>query len=106
MTVYRIHQWENFKAQVLDLHPETIFYLGQPHPLRKPPLGLRMTFYHNHDMYVFVDYANGVILRKTGIRVTNHEDKIHAEVREQDIHDFLIENFPWIKLSSLPPFMY
>jgi hypothetical protein len=65
-----------------------------------------MTFYNNKDMYVFVDYADGTSLVKTGIPVTNYTDKIHVEVRDQDIRRFLIDNFPWVKPVSLPPFMY
>jgi len=106
MTVYRLNTWEKFKARVLELRPKTVFYLAQPHPLRTPPLGLRLTFYHDQDMYVFVDYADGASLAKTRIPVTNHTNKIHAEVREQDICDFLSDNFPWVEPASLPPFMY
>jgi len=88
------------------LHPETIFYISQNHPLRTPPLGLRLTFYNGQDMYVFVDYADGASLAKTRIPVTNHTNKIHAEVREQDVRDFLSNNFPRVKLVSFSPFMY
>ena len=106
MAITHVPIWDNFKEIVLELHPNTMFYISQPHPLKTPPLGLRLTFYHDQDMYVFVDYADGDSLAKTGIPVTNHMDKINAEVREQDIRDFLSNSFPWIKLVSLPPFMY
>lgn len=106
MTVHHIRTWEEFKALSLKLHPETVFYLAQPHPFRSPPLGLRLTFYNEQDMYVLTDYANGVSLAKTGIPITNHTDRIHAEIREQDIRGFLSDNFPWVEPVSLPPFMY
>jgi len=106
MTVHRVSHWNEFKALVLKLHPETMFYLAQPHLFTNPPLGLRLTFYHGQDMYVLVDYADGASLAKTGIPVTNHLDRTHAEIREQDIRDFLFDNFPWVEPVSLPPFMY
>ncbi|UCH01386.1 MAG: hypothetical protein JSV20_05765 [Candidatus Bathyarchaeota archaeon] len=106
MSVYRLNTWEEFRMQIMVLHPETIFYLAQPHPLRAPPLGLRLTFYHNQDMYVFVDYADGPSLVKTGIPITNHMNRVQAEIREQDIRDFLSHHFQWVELASLPPFMY
>jgi len=106
MTVKHVANWEEFKKLASELLPVIIFYIEQPHPLKTPPLGLRLTFYHGQDMYVFIDYANGASLVKTGIPVKNHTDKIHAEVREEDIRDFLSNNFPLVKLVSLPPFMY
>lgn len=106
LTVRHVNTWDEFKRTVLELHPNTIFYISQPHPLRFPPLGLRLTFYHDQDLYVFLDYAEGASLAKTGIQVTNHMDRINAEIREQEICDFLSNNFSWAKLASLPPFMY
>jgi len=106
VAVHHVRTWEEFKALVLKLHPETVFYISQPHLFIKPPLGLRLTFYSNQDMYVLVDYANSASLAKTGIPITNHEDRIHTEIREHDIRDFLSNNFPWIESVSLPPFMY
>ena len=106
MTVHRLKDWKEFKALALQLHPETMFYIVQPHLFRTPPLGLRLTFYHGQDMYVLVDHADGASLAKTGIPVTNHLDRTHAEIREQDIRAFLSSNFPWVEPVSLPPFMY
>jgi hypothetical protein len=106
MTVIRIRSWEEFKTLVLKHKPGTVFYLGQPHLFGKPPLGLRLTFYHGQDMYVMTDYAKGTCLVKTGIPITNPEDKVQAQVRDSDIRDFLSQSFPWIEPVSLPPFMY
>ena len=106
MTVHRVKTWEEFKALVKTLAPETLFYLAEPHPLRKPPIGLRLTFYHGGDMYVFTDFANGESLHKTRIPIINHEDEAKAELREEDIRQFLSGELGKIKLVSLPPFMY
>jgi len=106
VTVHHTRTWEEFKALALKLRPETIFYIAQPHLFTRPPMGLRLTFYHDQDMYVLVDYADGAFLAKTGIPVTNHLDGTHAEIREQDIRDFITNNFTWVEPISLPPFMY
>ncbi|MCJ7634780.1 hypothetical protein MUP77_20610 [Candidatus Bathyarchaeota archaeon] len=106
MVVHHVRSWEEFKALALNHKPDTVFYLAQPHLFRTPPLGLRLTFYHGQDMYVMTDYAKGASLVKTGIQITSPEDKVQAQVREQDIRDFLSRNFPWTELVSLPPFMY
>lgn len=106
MAVRRVNQWDEFKRIVLELHPATIFYLSEPHPLMNPPLGLRLTFYHDQDMYVFIDYAECSMLAKTSIPVINHMDKVNTEIREQDIRVFLENTFPWTKQVSLPPFMF
>ena len=106
MGVFRIQTWDEYKRRVSELHPGTVFYLSEPHPLRTPPLGLRLTFYNSSDMYVFVDHADGSSLVKTGIPVVNHMDRVNVEVREQDIRSFLSKTFPWAELVSLPPFMY
>ncbi|MDQ1279069.1 MAG: hypothetical protein QG670_329 [Thermoproteota archaeon] len=105
-TVKHIQTWHNFKALASELHPDTIFYLVEPHPLRTPPIGLRLTFYHNQEMYVFQDYAEGTFLAKTGIPIANPINEATTEIREQDICDFLSNAFPWAKLVTLPPFMY
>jgi hypothetical protein len=106
LTVRHVNTWDEFKRAVLELQPATIFYISQPHPLKNPSPGLRLTFYHNQDLYVFIDSADGAFLIKTKIPVTNHIDKINAEIREQDIREFLSNNFPLINLVSFPPFMY
>jgi hypothetical protein len=106
MVVHHVRTWEEFKSLALKLHPDRVFYLAQPHLFSVPPLGLRLTFYHNQDMYVMTDSAKGASLVKTGIAITSPDDRIQAQVREQDIRDFLSQSFPWIEPVSLPPFMY
>jgi len=98
--------WEKFKGLVLTLKPDTVYYLSEPHPLKRPPLGLRLTFYHGGDIYVFTDFADGGVLRKTGIHVASSNNRIRAEIREADIRDFLSSELGEVKLVSLPPFMY
>jgi len=88
------------------LRPDTVFYLAEPHPLRKPPLGLRLTFYHGENMYVFTDFADAANLHKTGIPLANVNKKNTVELKEEEIRRFLSMHLGPIKLVSLPPFIY
>ena len=106
MTVHRVLKWEEFRDKALSVGLRNIFYLAEPHLFSNPPLGLRLTFYDDLDMWVFVDHADGSSLAKTGIPVTNHLDITHAEIKEQDIRDFLSKVFPGVEPVSLPPFIY
>ena len=106
MPIHRVDAWSNFKSLVLTLKPDIIYYLAEPHPLKKPPLGLRLTFYQGGDMYVFIDFADCETLHKTGVRIVNPLDNILAEVREEDVKNFLSTQLGKVKLVSLPPFMY
>ncbi|MEM2093955.1 MAG: hypothetical protein QXI32_01505 [Candidatus Bathyarchaeia archaeon] len=106
MTVHRVSDWEKFKSLVLALKPDTVFYLSEPHPLRRPPIGLRLTFYHGQDMYVFTDYADGEALHRTKIPISNSHDEKKAELREDEVRRFLLEELGTVKLASLPPFIY
>jgi len=106
MPVVRVNNWEEFRRFVKEMVPDTVFYLPEPHPLRKPPLGLRLTFYHGKDMYVFTDFADGKSLKRTGIPLTNPDERVRAEVREEDIRRFLSTELGNVELVSLPPFIY
>lgn len=106
MTIYRVNTWDEFKVRIVILSPETLFYLTEPHPLKEPPIGLRLTFYHGKDMYVFIDFADANALHRTGIPITNPKDKVKVEIKEEDIRRFLSNELGKVKLVSLPPFMY
>lgn len=81
MAAICISSWRGFKSLVERLAPETVFYLAEPHLLREPPLGLRLTFYHDRDIYVFVDCADSKTLYKTGIPIIRPNDRLKVEVR-------------------------
>ena len=106
MTVHRVSSWNEFKSLVKSLKPETVFYLSEPHPLRNPPLGLRLTFYHEREMYVFTDLADAKVLHKTGILLTDPDEPLKVEIKEEDIRRFLSKELHGTKFVSLPPFMY
>ena len=101
MTVYRILKWEDFEKHVLDFQPSIIFYQKDKHPLRKPPIGLRLTFYHEKDTYAFIDYADGTYLRKTGIPVKESEVKDEGLIDDDEIIRFLSTRFKNTKAKSM-----
>ena len=101
MTVFRIQTWGEFEARIEALSPATIFYSKDKHPLRKPPIGLRLTFYHEGDTYVLVDFANGATLYKTKIPVHETKAKTEGLLEDDDIKRFLADRFKNIVVSSM-----
>jgi len=101
MTVYRILKWEDFEKRVLDFQPSLIFYQKDKHPLRKPPIGLKLTFYNENDKYTFIDFANGVNLKKTGIPVKESEVKDEGLIDDEVIIRFLSTRFKSTKIKSM-----
>jgi hypothetical protein len=59
VTVYRVLKWGDFERHIFDLKPSIIFYHKDKHPLRQPPIGLKLTFYYEQDTYAFLDFADG-----------------------------------------------
>jgi len=101
MTVFRLVKWEDFEKRALDLQPSIIFYQKDKHPLRKPPIGLRLTFYNEKDTYTFIDFANGVNLKKTGIPVKESEVRDEGLIDDQEIIHFLSTHLKNTKIKSM-----
>ena len=98
--MHRIRGWENYKERVSELLPELILYWKETHPLRKPPIGLRFDFYHEQDLYTFIDFADGKELWKTKIPVhTLSNGKGHID--DGDIKQFLAKQFSGVKPVSM-----
>ena len=104
MTVYLILKWEDFEKRALDLQPSIIFYQKDKHPLRTPPIGLRLTFYHEKDTYAFIDFADGVTLRKTGIHVKASVVKGEGLIDDEAIVRFLASRFKNTTIRSMGTF--
>lgn len=104
MTVYRILKWEEFEKRVLAHSPSIIFYQKDKHPLRRPPIGLRLTFYHGKDTYAFIDYADGQTLYKTGIPVYASEIEDEGLIDDEEIRRFLTAKFKGITVRSMGTF--
>lgn len=62
--IHRIQNWIQYKKLALQYKPTIIFYSRDPHPLRKPPYGLKLIFYHEFNTYIFQDYADGATCTK------------------------------------------
>ncbi|UCH37351.1 MAG: hypothetical protein JSV76_06665 [Candidatus Bathyarchaeota archaeon] len=90
MAIYRIVSWEKYRDHALEFTPSIIYYAIDSHPLRNPPWGLKLIFYHDFNGYVFIDYADGATLYKTKIpfRGTDpREVPLLVEDIEHFIHD-------------------
>ena len=64
-----IASWEDYKRIATKVKPKAILYTTQRSPLTKPPLGLRLIFADSESEYIFLDFAQGNVLKKTGIPV-------------------------------------
>ena len=104
MTVYRILKWEDFEKHALDFQPSIIFYQKDKHPLRKPQIGLRLTFYHEKDTYAFIDFADGANLKKTGIPVKEAKVKDEGLIDDEEIIRFLSARFKNTTIQSMGAF--
>lgn len=104
MVVYRILKWRDFERHILDLKPSIIFYQKDKHPLRDPPIGLRLTFYNKKDTYAFIDFADGLTLYKTGISVKPSVVKDEGLIDDADIISFLSARFKNTAIQSMGTF--
>lgn len=104
MAVHRIVRWEDFERRIIDLRPSIIFYQKDKHPLRRPPIGLRLTFYHGQDTYAFIDFADGAALYKTGIPVQASGVKDEGLIDDEEIRRFLTARFKGITVRSMGTF--
>ena len=101
MAVFRILKWEDFKEKALACSPDIVFYQKDKHPLRRPPIGLRLTFYHGKDTYAFIDFADGATLRKTGIPVCASAVKSEGLIDDEEIVRFLSSRFKNAKIRPM-----
>jgi len=71
VAIYRVREWDGFRGYLVKFRPGKIFYAVEESPLSRPPIALRLLFVHGGDTYIFVDFARGNSLAKTGIPVLN-----------------------------------
>ena len=100
MVVKRIMSWKKYRKLALEFKPETVYYARDPHPLRKPPWGLKLIFYHGFDGYVFTDYAEGDALHKTKIPIRG-TDESDIPILVEDIESFLHSQIGKVKVSPI-----
>lgn len=102
MAVLRFLRFGDFERRVHALAPDTIFYNVEASPLRRPPLAMRLFFYHEGDVYVFLDFASTgeATLRETKLHIYDHK-KETAYLKDEDIEEFLAKHFKGVKTRSL-----
>jgi len=92
--------WKEYRKLALEFKPEIIYYARDPHPLKKPPWGLKLIFYHGFDGYVFVDYADRSSLHKTKIPIRGRNEK-EIPLLVEDIESFLHSQLGRVKVSRI-----
>ncbi len=100
MGVHRIHDWDAYRRLALEYKPGTVFYSRDPHPLSKPPWGLKLIFYNGFDGYIFTDSADGSVLQKTGIPLRG-TDRASIPILVEDIESFLKSQIGDVKISPI-----
>lgn len=102
MVVLRFLRLRDFKERAHALSPETIFYDVTSAPLRRPPIAMRLLFYHSGDAYVFLDFPGREqpTLRETGLHVRESEKRT-AYIDEEEIKEFITNHFRGVKTASL-----
>jgi hypothetical protein len=103
MGIYRIHRWIAYRETARKLMPVTMFYSLDPHPLRKPPWGLKLIFYHKLDSYIFQDYADELSLHKTKIPIKGKNPN-EVPILEEDIRQFIYTQIEKIHVSPIHSF--
>lgn len=87
MGLHRLGSWEEFKRLFSDLRPGYVCYAIEDNPLGKPPVALRLVFSSGGETYVFVDFARGDRLSKTGIPIRQMRGQ--AYVAHEDLVAFI-----------------
>jgi hypothetical protein len=101
--IYRIKSWNDYRKLAQKFKPNVIFYSRDPHPLRNPPYGLKLIFYHELDSYVFQDYAANTMLFKTKIPIQG-QDKSEVPIMPEDIENFIYAQIGKIQVSPIHSF--
>lgn len=86
--VIHVSSWEEFQKLANHLRPDSVSYTIQRAPLSKPPVGLRMVFAAKDTQYVFLDFARGQTMERTGIQVHRNETG-DAYLSEEEIRNFI-----------------
>lgn len=86
--IERVLTWDKFKELLVKLYPAEIYYAQGNAPLARPPVEFRLIFAAEGVQYIFVDTAEGNVLRRTKIPVRS--DKYgNFNLGEEDIKKFI-----------------
>ena len=103
MSIHRIKSWNEYQKLAKKLKPNIIFYSLDPHPLRNPPYGMKLIFYHQLDSYIFQDYAANATLFKTKIPIQG-QDKNEVPILPENIENFIHTQIGKIQVSPIHSF--
>ena len=101
--INHIKSWNDYRKLAQKFKPNIIFYSRDPHPLRKPPYGLKLIFYHELDSYILHDYADDAALKKTKIPIKD-QDKREVPILHEDIENCIHTQIGNIQVSPIHSF--
>jgi hypothetical protein len=86
--VVRIKSWEDFKQLIIEHSPQSIVYnIEQSIPARHLK-GLRLILPVVGTQYVFLDFASGDCLKKTGISLQK-DGMGNLYIKDEDVKEFV-----------------
>lgn len=85
----RVKTWEEFKGLAIEKKPKSIVYIIAQGIPAKNLTGLKLILPVEGTQYIFVDYAKGSKLRKTGIPIRTDE-KGNRFIEDADVKSFLM----------------
>ena len=103
LAIHRILSWKKYHDLARELNPTIIYYAIDSRPLRNPPWGLKLIFYHDFNGYVFNDYADGTTLYKTKIPIRGTNPR-EVPLLVDDIEQFIHDQIGQIKVSPIHSF--
>ncbi len=84
---------DDFKKFIDAFSIKAVYCLFEPNSQGNPPIGMRLYFYHEGDIYFLVDYASGAALKMTGIPLKSYGGVREPYVSEDDIKEFVRREF-------------
>ena len=97
----RIRDWEEYKRLINEKKPQSITFILEQNGLspNKELSSLRIIMLHDRRYYMFFDFAEGSVLRETGIPL--HADKNGVlNLDEEEVKAFLKKQFPNLEVYS------
>lgn len=80
---------DNFKKYIQTLSIKAIYCLFETNSQGNPPIGMRLYFYHEGDIYFLLEYASGERLKVTGIPVQSYGGRREPYISEKDVEEFV-----------------
>ena len=84
----RVKTWEEFKRLAIEKKPKSIVYINAQGIPARNLTGLKLLLPTEGTQYIFIDYAEGDKLRKTGIPIRTDKKGNHF-IEDDDVKSFL-----------------